>query len=192
MKLLQDWKNIKNRIEGIKLQDSEAEISHKLYHYLILGEDHRFHSHFGCDPIALLRAIWQSTFRQRRQGGSTIAMQLVRTITGNYQITIKRKIAEIILAILVTKQYCKQDILSVYLEIAYLGWNMHGVKQACNRLNINIKNLSDAEAASIIARLKYPEPKTYDKRQALKIKHRTAHILTMQKMSIYKEQYGAI
>lgn len=190
--MLQEWKTVRQRIDAIKSQKSYARIPDKLYLYLVLAEDHRFESHFGCDPISLIRAFWQSTFKNKRQGGSTIAMQLVRTISGNYEISIKRKIKEIILAVKLTSQYSKQDILASYLSIAYLGWNMHGVEQACERLNIELSNISDYEAASIIARLKYPEPRYLDTTLARRVKRRTTHIINLHRKFTYNEQYGAI
>jgi membrane carboxypeptidase/penicillin-binding protein PbpC len=44
---------------------------------LVTGEDHRFYSHFGIDLIAVCRAIWRTVICGRREGASTIEMQLV-------------------------------------------------------------------------------------------------------------------
>lgn len=96
--------------------------------FLILGEDQRIESHVGVDPIALVRSIWITCIYRRRQGGSTIAMQLVRTITQRYERTIWRKITEIILAVRLTHAFNRKDIPRIYLWVAYYGWNMHGFR----------------------------------------------------------------
>lgn len=54
---------------------------------------------------------------------------------------------------------------------------MNGLIQASNRLNIDFSNCTDYEAASIVARLKYPEPQKYNQNRHNKILARTKHIL---------------
>ena len=66
---------------------------------LITAEDRRYQFHPGVDPLALCRALWHTLALQKCEGGSTIAMQLVRVITGRYERTLYRKILEIFLAV---------------------------------------------------------------------------------------------
>ena len=146
---------------------------------LILGEDRRFHFHPGVDPVALCRATWKTFFCGARQGASTIAMQLVRTITGRYEKTWGRKVHEIILAFGLT-QYIQKDRLPImYLWIAYYGSEWINFKQACSRLRIDPHCIDSFEAARLLARLKYPEPRYYDAERLKKINQRSLHLLAL-------------
>jgi len=155
----------------------QMDISPTLVAFLIAAEDHRFNSHPGVDLISLFRAMWRTLFCGKREGGSTIAMQLVRVITGRYERTIGRKIVEIYFAVRLTKLVPKSDIPKLYLSIAYFGWQMNGLKQASSRLNINPVSLSFLDAANIVARLKYPEPRRLDNNRLAKINCRVKYVI---------------
>ena len=116
-------------------------------------------------------------FCGKREGGSTIAMQLVRVITGRYEKTLGRKFAEIVLAVGLTRLVHSADLPRLYLVVAYFGWRMNGLAQAAQRLGINPSGISQVEAANIVARLKYPEPHMPDERRLERIKARAAYIL---------------
>ena len=192
MKLKNDWDYLLKSIEELKSESMELILSENLLKLLVAGEDHRFWIHYGVDPISLLRAVWKSKFCNNRQGGSTIAMQLVRTITGQYEISYKRKLKEIYLATKLTLNLTKSELLKLYLSVAYFGWNMHGIDQACSKLGLNKALLSDYEAASIIARLKYPEPRYKDSIKTKIIDSRTNHIITRFYKINPQGQYGSI
>jgi membrane carboxypeptidase/penicillin-binding protein PbpC len=147
--------------------------------FLIAGEDHRFYHHPGMDPIALCRAAWKTFFCGSRQGASTIAMQLVRTITGRYEKTWRRKLIEILFAILLTHHINKDRLPILYLWIAYYGWRMHSFTQACSRLNINPSSVSELEAAKLVSRLKYPEPCKLNTNRLRQIQYRAQHLIAL-------------
>lgn len=189
---MNDWVLLCQSMERIKSEIRREDLSDKLYLYLVTAEDHRFWLHYGFDPISLVRAVWKTKFRNSREGGSTVAMQLVRTVTGNYEVSLKRKVKEIYLAIRLTRKFNKYDILKAYLSVAYFGWNMHGIEQACNKLKLNKSHLNDHDAALIIARLKYPEPRYFNFQKAEKIKFRAAHILHRFQRLNSVGRYGAI
>ena len=89
----EDWRELKRAIDLVKREyDSQCEVhpNAQMCSLLILGEDHRFYCHPGFDPVALCRAAWRTFVCGRREGGSTIAMQLVRTLTRKYDKTILR------------------------------------------------------------------------------------------------------
>ncbi len=163
----------------------------ELLRLLIAGEDHRFKFHSGVDVIALIRASWKTLILKQREGGSTIAMQLVRVLTGKYDKTIDRKLEEMFLAYKLTKYVSKQEILSLYLSVAYFGWNMHGISQACKVLKFNLNNLTLEESASLIARLKYPEPKNISEQRNSQIKNRTKYILKRYNTLKIKDKYAS-
>ncbi len=147
---------------------------------LITGEDHRFQFHPGVDLIALMRAIWKTFVFHERQGGSTIAMQLVRTITGRYEKTWKRKIYEIVLAVLLTRHFGRDRLPMCYLYIAYYGWRMNNFRQACTRLRIKPDTVDEMEAARLVARLKYPEPRKYKAERIREIERRARHLVALK------------
>lgn len=163
----------------------------ELLRLLIAGEDHRFKFHSGVDVIALIRASWKTLILKQREGGSTIAMQLVRVLTGKNDKTIDRKLEEMFLAYKLTKYVSKQEILSLYLSVAYFGWNMHGISQACKVLKLNLHNLTLEESASLIARLKYPEPKNFLEQRNNQIKNRTKYILKRYNTLKIKDRYAS-
>lgn len=161
------------------LCDSECKPSLTLQRLLISGEDHRFFWHPGFDPIAICRAIYRWIFLGRKEGASTIEQQTVRVLTGRYECTLCRKVREIFLATLITRVIPKHDIPAVYLRIAYYGWQMNSFIQACRRLNLQPKRILFDEAAELIARLKYPEPKIPPLKRRVQILRRRDHLIRL-------------
>lgn len=192
MKYKDEWNQLIKSIDQIKLESAGTEFSENLLDLLVAGEDHRFWLHFGVDPIGLIRAFWKTAFCNRREGGSTIAMQLVRTITKRYEISSQRKLKEIYLATRVTLSLERKEILQLYLNIAYFGWNMYGLEQACKVLDLDKSALTNYEAASIVARLKYPEPR-FNKNMKLKaIDLRANYIINRFDQFNSKGHYGTV
>lgn len=125
---------------------------------LISGEDHRFFSHGGIDPVAVFRAIWRGVVLRRPEGASTIEMQVVRVVSGRFERTLWRKIREMVLATMVTREIPKEALPALYLRIGYFGWRMNGFEAACRRLSFTAASMTPAETAALVARLKYPQP----------------------------------
>lgn len=125
---------------------------------LIAGEDRRFRTHPGFDSVAIARAFWNWLVTGRIRGASTIEQQLVRTVSRQYQRTIRRKVREILLAAAVSPLFHKDEIASLYLKVAYFGWRMNGYKQACMRLDYDPANLTIEQASRVIAALRWPLP----------------------------------
>lgn len=146
---------------------------------LVAGEDCRFGFHPGVDLIGLVRAMWKTVFFHERQGGSTIAMQLVRTISGRYEKTLRRKLREIVLSLLLTYHFGRERLPLCYLYIAYYGWRMNNFAQACARLGIKPDTIDEMEAARLVARLKYPEPSQYRAERIRKIERRAGHLVAL-------------
>ncbi|MFA9190316.1 transglycosylase domain-containing protein [Flavobacterium sp. FZUC8N2.13] len=149
-----------------------------LVDFLVIGEDRRFYKHRGFDIIAIIRAIRNRLFYNKKEGASTIEQQLVRVLTNQYRRTLKRKIKEIILATKLKKILSKKEIALLYLKLAYFGTEKQGLENTLRSLNLNLNSeLSDLVCASIIARLKYPEPKSNSTIKLLFIKRRTDYII---------------
>jgi len=143
---------------------------------LISGEDHRHFRHGGFDWIAICRALWKRIAFNVIEGGSTIEQQIVRVLTGRYERTLRRKVREILLAILITRVIPKGRLAALYLEIGYYGWRMNGLQEACDRLQLNPSVLTIDQAAELVARLKYPEPRIPSVQRVSRILRRAEHL----------------
>ncbi len=171
------WNLLESRVSDLLKESDGLSVSPVLIELLITAEDHRYQFHPGVDPIALCRALWHSLVLRKRGGGSTIAMQLVRVITGRYERTLHRKILEILLAVRLTCTVSKDQLPKIYLSVAYFGWQMNGIRQACRRLRIDPARVEYQDAASLVARLKYPEPRQPSKKKITQISGRSRYIL---------------
>ena len=146
---------------------------------LIAAEDHRFYDHRGVDPIALLRAFYQFLCYGRLQGASTIEQQLVRTVTNRYERTLRRKLGEILLATCVGEILSKEETSGLYLMVAYYGWGMEGLCRACGSIGVNLCSMSAFDAASLVARLKYPRRRHPRPAWELRFRRRVEHVLRL-------------
>jgi len=176
------WQGLKVDLEAIYAEycnTVRSKVPAIVIKALILAEDRRFSKHGGIDPIAIGRAVWNFIVHRKLEGGSTIEQQLIRKVTGQYKRQFYRKMREILIASLVERVIPKYDIPGVYLSIAYFGWRMNGFQQACHRLGIDLSNITPPHAASIVARLKYPQPKVVSDIRARQIAVREKHILNL-------------
>ena len=110
------------------------EINPETINALVAIEDERFYSHPGIDLKATLRAI---IFLNQRGGASTITQQLARQLfvgirSRNIFQAITQKIKEWVIAVRLEKQYTKQEILTMYLNIYDFGYYGDGIKSASN------------------------------------------------------------
>lgn len=176
------WNHLRKLMDRLERELSEtnsARPNPRMCQFLILAEDRRFPRHPGFDVLALCRATWKTLFCHSRQGGSTIAMQLVRTMEDRREATVKRKITEIVLAVLLTRYVPTHKIPSLYLWSAYYGWNMEGFERACLALRIDPQCSTALEDAYLVACLKYPQRKISDPAHKAKIQRRAAHIISL-------------
>lgn len=153
---------------------------------LVSAEDHRASKHCGVDILAICRAIYVKIFYGRREGASTIEQQLVRVITKRYEITFRRKLKEVFLAILVSGEIDKNIFPAIYLTIGYYGTNTVGYEAICKALGCTVDDESPAVAARIVSRLKYPEPRLTSLKKAKKILAREIHITKLYHEHIEK------
>lgn len=180
--LVADWQRLRESVDRLRLEmrSSKSPLpTWEMCTFLIAGEDRRFWRHPGFDVWALCRAFISTYFLSSRQGGSTIAMQLVRTITGKYENTLSRKVREILLSIRLTRYVPREILPLLYLWVAYYGWRMNNFSQACSRLKISPSSVGSYEAAKLVARLKYPQPRNEDPRRLMKIHRRALYLLKL-------------
>jgi penicillin-binding protein 1B len=85
-------------------------------------EDRRFMEHPGVDLFGIARALFSHIKPgTRRQGGSTLTQQLVKNVYLNPARTLKRKVKEAIMALLVERNFNKSQILARYVNTLFLG-----------------------------------------------------------------------
>jgi penicillin-binding protein 1A len=121
-------------------------------------EDRRFQSHFGIDPLGLVRAmIRNATSGHLEQGGSTLTQQLAKNLFLTQERSIERKAQEAILALWLERKYSKNQILEMYLNRVYFGAGAYGVEAAAQRYFAKpAKALTVAEAAMLAGLVKAP------------------------------------
>ena len=137
---------------------SLREMSPYLPKAVVATEDRRFYSHFGIDPVGLLRAGFADLRTGHVvQGGSTITQQLAKTVFLTPERSLGRKIREALLALWLEHRFTKNQILEIYLNRVYLGAGTYGVDAAAHRyFNKSASRLNLYESAVIAGLLKAP------------------------------------
>ncbi len=119
----------------------------------IATEDERFYQHHGVDLQGIVRAVFVN-LSGGQEGASTITQQLVRnTLLSDEatEISIKRKVREIELAVEMEKDYSKEEILLMYLNTINYGDGCYGIQAAAeNYYGVDASNLTIAQAATLI------------------------------------------
>ena len=129
---------------------------------VITIEDERFYSHAGFDPIGIARAILTNILKRRfAQGGSTLTQQLVKNFFLTHERTLKRKINELFMSIILDLRYSKDEILEVYLNEIYFGQrgaeSITGVQEAARfYFSKDVQDLSNSQAALLAGIIRGP------------------------------------
>ena len=124
---------------------------------LISTEDERFYGHSGIDFKATVRAI---VYLNKRGGASTISQQLARQLfvgvrSKNIFEALTQKVKEWVLAVRLEKQYTKEEIITMYLNIYDFGYNGDGIKSASSIFfGKQINDLNLEESAVLVGMLK--------------------------------------
>jgi penicillin-binding protein 1A len=121
-------------------------------------EDRRFYSHYGVDPLGILRAAVTNILHHGvSQGGSTLTQQLAKNLFLTQERTLQRKLQEAELAIWLERKHSKAEILELYLNRVYFGSGAYGVEAAAQRyFGKSAKNVTIAEAAMLAGLVKSP------------------------------------
>ena len=128
------------------------EIPEDLVNALVAIEDQRFWKHQGVDWRRTGGAFLNMFLGMKdTYGGSTITQQLIKNMTQNDDVTVKRKILEIFRALEFERNYSKEEILEMYLNYIYLGGSCYGVGTASlTYFGKPVSELSLAQCASLI------------------------------------------
>ncbi len=131
---------------------------------LLATEDKNFNSHWGVDLPRFARAMVKNIVTlQLREGASTITQQLARNL---YNLKgareslfgkVTRKLREFITAVQIERNYTKEEILEMYLSVAYFGRSAYGIATASQTyFSKNVWDLTKPEAAVLIGLLRGP------------------------------------
>src|ERR1051325_1240257 len=136
------------------------EVPPQLKHAIIAAEDERFYQHPGIDYIGVLRAAYTNLVSGgRRQGASTITMQVARNFFLSSEKTLTRKLYEALLAFKIEHSLTKEQILELYLNQIYLGQRAYGFGAASQiYYNKSVSQLTLAESAMLAGLPKAPSP----------------------------------
>ncbi len=137
------------------------EVPQLLVDALIAVEDVRFYTHRGIDPRGIVRALVMTVSGKSVQGGSTLTQQLVKNFFLSAERTVRRKLNEMIMALLLEAHYSKEEILETYLNEVYLGQDgnraIHGFGLASSFFfDKPLMQIDLTEAALLVGMLKGP------------------------------------
>lgn len=125
-------------------------------------EDRRFEEHHGVDPRRIVGAMLANLRAGGiRQGGSTLTQQLVKNFFLTPERTLRRKLTEAIVALIVEARYAKPQILEAYLNEIYMGRRgstaIHGVGEAARFFfGKRVADLALDESAMLAAVIQSP------------------------------------
>lgn len=142
-----------------------ADVDPRFVKMLLAYEDRRFFSHFGVDPLAMLRAAAQLVGNGRIvSGGSTLTMQVARLLEGPGKRGLATKVKQMMRALQLERRLSKREILQAYLLLAPYGGNLEGVRAASLAyFGREPKNLDVGQAALLVALPQSPETRRPDR-----------------------------
>ena len=158
---------------------------------LVATEDADFWEHNGVSPRGLARGVWNTvtSLGRRREGGSTLTMQLVRTVTAKRQKRLDRKLKEIILARKLEKAYSKKQIFEMYANEVYFGGGRYGIEAAAEfYFGKSAPQLLPEECALLAGLVQNPNwynPYNPDPRARAAAKARRNHVLIRMTKEAY-------
>ncbi len=124
----------------------------------IAVEDRRFYEHSGVDFRSIARAIYQDLLtRSKAEGASTITQQLAKNLFLTNEKTWLRKTKEMMIALYLEREFTKDEILEMYLNVIYFGHGNYGVEAAANKyFDKSINELSIEEGVLLAGIVKSP------------------------------------
>lgn len=145
--------------EYLRFKTDKNEVSKIYIDMLIANEDKNFYSHMGVDALSLFKALILNISNQKiTSGGSTIAMQVAKRLSGHKKRSYLNKLKEVVQAVYLTVFYGRDEVLNLYLTLSPFGSNIEGVKAASLRwFNHLPDTLTPSEAALLTALPRAPE-----------------------------------
>ena len=168
------------------------EVADAVFDATVATEDERFYEHEGVDASGVMRAIVVNLTSDDTEGASTITQQLVRNtvlLDEMTDISYKRKLREMWLAIQVERTYAKEEILLMYLNVINFGDGCYGIETAAqDYFGKHASDLTVNEAAMLVGIPQSPTannprnyPDTADERRKLVLRRMLSNGYITQK-----------
>lgn len=161
-------------------------------------EDQHFYEHPGIDVGGIARALWVDLRSHRvEQGGSTLTQQLMKNFFLTDERSMKRKLTEALMALIIERRFSKQEILTNYVNEIYLGQKgaqgIYGLWQASHfYFDKEPQDLSVAEIATLAGLIKAPNRYSPFRDPVASRRRRNFALMSMLKQSdLTAEQYAA-
>ena len=167
-----------------------SELPQNLVQALIATEDARFYDHSGVDARGTLRAV---LFLGTRGGASTISQQLARQLfvgvrSKNVAEAVVQKVKEWVIATRLERNYTKEEIISMYLNIYDFGYNADGIRSAAKiYFGKEPKDLKTEESALLVGMLKNSSLYNPIRREELTVERRNTVLSQMEKYEYISE-----
>jgi penicillin-binding protein 1B len=133
---------------------------------ITVTEDRTFFEHYGINIRGIVRALVRRYDADpnspiARQGGSSITQQLVKNLLLSPEYSLRRKLAEAYMSIILETRLSKQEIFALYCNEAYLGqhggFSINGFGQAAQvYFGKDVTGLTLPEAAFLAAIIRSP------------------------------------
>jgi penicillin-binding protein 1C len=150
----------------------------------LAAEDHRFWSHYGVDPLALVRAVKRNLLGQSREGGSTITQQVAKLLLARQRPSdapVARgwriKLQETVLALRLEHRLTKREILALYLNLASYGNQLVGAERASQAYFGSSTSILTPAQAAFLAALPQRPSRFNPYRDADRARARHRHVL---------------
>lgn len=145
------------RPEGVNRRVvSLDEIPEPVRQAVLAAENRSFYSDPGFDITGILRAVYNQ-LTGGVGGGSTITQQYVKVITGEDDFSLVRKYREVVLAVKITREQTKDEILENYLNVIYMGRSSYGIQAASQSFfGKDVKDLTVSEGAMLAGMIQAP------------------------------------
>jgi penicillin-binding protein 1C len=152
-----------------RLPATIAGVDPRFFDVLFAYEDKRFRAHHGVDPLAVMRAAYQLVSSGHiRSGASTLTMQVARLLEGRHGRDLLGKLRQMVRAIEIERGLTKDEVLTLYLDLAPYGGNIEGVRAASLAyFGKEPRRLTLGEAALLVALPQSPELRRPDHSVAL-------------------------
>ena len=144
-----------------------SEVPSFVINTLLAAEDSNFYLHEGVDFVAILSAALDN-LRGVTRGGSTITSQVAKQSFVGDEISVRRKVAESVVAAELERRYTKDQILEYYINSIYWGSGAYGIQSAAYEyFGKDIREITLDEAATLVVIIRSPayyNPRKYPER----------------------------
>jgi penicillin-binding protein 1A len=152
-------------------------------------EDRHFFNHWGVHLKSYPSALFPALVGGRARGASTLTLQLAKLLFFTSERSIKRKVQELMVAVLIEQTYTKEEIMEFYVNEVYLGGGSYGFQSASQKyFDKPLDSLSFSQYALLAGLLQRPEAYRPDRYPERAEKRRNVVLRAMHKWDIISER----